>query len=509
VDPFAHKMNYPVRRRVTSNRHDVIIVGAGPAGSVVAFELARKGINVLLLDRAQFPRDKVCGDYVEPRGLRILQHLGVLEDIEKSRPLPITRSATYIESVCWYRGRIPFYGKHPNLLPHGYIIPRAELDYSILNRAVEVGVKALQGASVTNVVLGSKGVEVSVKMAEGKTETFRARLVVGADGTNSIIARRAGLLSSNDRHIAISQRGYAACLPSDVGEASFFFDEDLFPGYGWLFPMKGGKANIGVGILAEAQSRYRINVPVLFRNFFDKLKRTAERFRNLRLCGPPTGGIVKTYGGAQRNHFDGGLLLGDAGSFVDPMTGEGITPAMESALLAAPVLSRALEKGRFDTRFLSAYETAFRDYFDPSMLFQEYCACLLRNRSLRRSWLNAAIWGCRQAQHDTKFARTAGACFGGIQLRPLAIMSQVSSSLLSEFLDTFPHSLFAPVGTKNSGRMDASALLDWQTDLLASFLTDPMWHMQWMTDVQASWLRAVASFAKPDLRYTICGLDAA
>ena len=273
--------------------------------------------------------------------------------------------------------------------------------------------------------------------------------------------------------------------------------------------MKEGRANIGVGILSESQSRYQINVPNLFKNFFETLKKTDSRCRNLKLCGPPTGGIVKTYGGAQRNYFDGGLLLGDAGSFVDPMTGEGITPAMESALLATPILLRALDKGRFDNKFLSVYESTFRDYFDPSMLLPEFCASLLRNRSLRRSWLNAAIWGCRQAQRDAKFARIAGACFGGIQLHSLAVLTQISSKLFSEFLGTLQHSLIAPVGNGSSGRMTASVLLDWQADLLASFLTDPMWHTRWAIEVQASWLRAVASFAKPDCRHTVCGLDPA
>src|SRR5262249_52786824 len=141
----------------------------------------------------------------------------------------------------------------------------------------------------------------------------------------------------------------------DIGEAVFYFDNDFFPGYGWMFPMGRGVANLGVGILSETASRLSINIPRLFDDFVKKLKSTHHRCGGLELLGPPIGGIVKTYGGAGRNYFSGGVLIGDAGSFVDPMTGEGITPAMDSALLASNVIVDALSAGRTDAEFLSAF----------------------------------------------------------------------------------------------------------------------------------------------------------
>src|SRR5882724_13433345 len=107
---------------------DVIVVGGGPAGSTLAWDLARRGVDILVVERARFPREKVCGDYVEPRGLRILQRMGCLERLEAAGPLPITRSATFVEWECRYSAEIPFYGLGGGLPPHGYIIPRDELD---------------------------------------------------------------------------------------------------------------------------------------------------------------------------------------------------------------------------------------------------------------------------------------------------------------------------------------------------------------------------------------------
>jgi menaquinone-9 beta-reductase len=180
---------------------------------------------------------------------------------------------------------------------------------------------------------------------------------------------------------------------------------------------------------------------------------------------------------------------------------------MESSLLATPILLQALENGRFDAASLSAYQTAFREYFDPSMLFSEFCACLLRNRSLRRSWLNAAVRGCHEAQENHESARTAGACFGGIQLQPLAVLLRVASMALSQLLNMWSRAFAPTAGSRDAAHLKVADLLGWQADLVASFLANPIWHGQWMLDLQSSWLRAAAVLGRQNLRYTVCGLD--
>src|SRR5260370_6395935 len=262
--------------------------------------------------------------------------------------------------------------------------------------------------------------------------TLRSRLVVGADGTESIVARSFGLARPDRRYIASSQRAYGEGVSVERGEAAICFDDDLFPGYGWMMSKAGGRANMRVGILSESCHRYGISVPNLYTAFVEKLRIRHPGCAEMRVVGKPVGGVVKTYGGIGRNLAVGGVLIGDPGSFVDPMTGEGITPGMESALTAASTILESLEQGRFDAAFLSRFERDFRRYFDPAMLYLDLCAALLRNLHFREFWLRAGLRGFAEANADPVFARVAGSTFGGLEVRPSLILAQVWSRIFGD-----------------------------------------------------------------------------
>jgi menaquinone-9 beta-reductase len=473
---------------------DVLVVGGGPAGSTLAWDLARQGVRVVVLERTRFPREKVCGDYVEPRGLRILARMGCLDRLESRAPLPISHSATFVDWECRYRGEIPFYGLGDGMPPHGYIIARDELDDEMLATAARAGAAVHHETSVTSVAAGPAGVEAEARRG-AKTVRYRAKLIAGADGVNSVVGRSQGLTADDPRHTAVAQRAYAT-VDGDVGEAAFYFDEDLFPGYGWVFPLAGGRANLGVGILSETRRRLDVHVPDLFAAFVERLRRRQPHAGSFELCAPPIGGIVKTYGAAGSNHFDGGVLVGDAGCFVDPMTGEGITPAMESALLASPVLRDALEAGRSDAGRLSAYETAFRDYFDPAMTFLDLCAATLRNRHLARPWLKALGRGCELAATDRGFARTGGSYFGGVDVQPFGILGAMWVRIVEDVALAWPRLLSGGRGGGRPAGTSVGDLLEWQAAWTRSLVSDPLWHARWTADVQRKWLRVLATGAR-------------
>ncbi len=475
-----------------ADRYDVVIVGAGPAGSTLAFKLASAGAKTLVLDGARFPREKVCGDYVEPRGLRVLDKMGCLQTLEATLPLPITHSSTYVDSERCYIGRIPFYGVDERLPPHGFIIPRDVLDTVMLEAAVKAGATVHQETYVADFGVNRRGVTVNARR-RGNSVVFHGRMIVGADGVNSVVARNAGLLADDPRHIALAQRAYADGCDEGIKEAAFFFDSDFFPGYGWMFPMSHGRVNLGVGVLKETCQRKGIAVPRLFSDFFEKLKRCHPLCGKLKLLRPPIGGIVKTYGGAGPNFFDRGLLIGDAGSFVDPMTGEGITPAMESASIAAHVILEATAKGQPDARSLSTYETQFRKYFDPSMIFVDLCAATLRNPHYWGSWRKALVRGCALAQNDSKFAATVGACFGGLEVNPSGILAEMWMKTGEGLLG-----IHRPRG----GALSLAETAGWINDSWKSLSDDPLWHVDWTMDVQRRWIRALSLMSKrrPDPR---------
>jgi hypothetical protein len=255
-----------------------------------------------------------------------------------------------------------------------------------------------------------------------------------------------------------------------------------------MFPAREGRVNLGIGLLSETQRHLSVQIPALFDSFVESLKRHHPRCAELELCSKPIGGVVRTYGAAGRNRFDGGVLVGDAGSFVDPMTGEGITPGMESALLAAPTLMAALESGAFDADSLASYEAAFRAYFDPSMSFLDLCAVMLRNRYLARPWLKALARGCQVAQEDADFARTSGSFFGGLEIRPLDILGQVWTRTIEDAMLAWPR-LLTDLAPSRGGRRGTSPgdLIEWQTALWRSALSEPRWHARWMVELQQSW----------------------
>jgi geranylgeranyl reductase family protein len=476
------------RTRPGRSRYDAVVVGGGPAGSVMGWSLAKRGIRTLVLDRARFPREKVCGDFVEPRGLRLFQTMGCLDALEANGPLAITHVNLFLNGRSAYRERIPFYENQTELPDHGYIIPRHELDVRILAAAGAAGAEVREGCHVKAVERHGSRIRVCYR-ADGRDEAVRCAVVIGADGTHSTVARAFGLGMDDPRYTAVSQRAYVEGIETSTGEAAFVFDHDLFPGYGWMFPMAGGRANVGVGLLGETRDRYRISVPALLAMFLRKLQRLHPGCRRIRLASKPIGGIVKTYGGSGPNHFAGGILIGDAGCFVDPMTGEGITPAAESAVLGAAVIADALGQGRTDARFLSAYERSFRGYFDPSMSYLDFVACLMRNRHFAEFWLGVVARGCTLAMRDRSFARIGGAAFGGLDVRPFDIVTRMWAKTAG---------LLVADRGRGTGDIAAeplsagSALLDmgrWSSAWWGSIADDPVWHTRWMADVTGKWLR--------------------
>jgi hypothetical protein len=197
------------------------------------------------------------------------------------------------------------------------------------------------------------------------------------------------------------------------------------------------------------------------------------------------------------------VLVGDAGCFVDPMTGEGITPALESALIASSTLAKALERGRTDARQLSEYERNFRSYFDPAMRYLDLCATVMRNRCLRDFWLQVALKGCQEAAADPNFARVSGASFGGLDVRPASILAQMWMKLVHD-LGAGSAGAFVDL-LAGRGR----APTRWISDLnrlsvgwCGSLLDDPLWHVLWTTDVLQKWMQVFKSLTlSPDPRF--------
>ena len=362
---------------------DACIVGAGPAGAALATRLARDGCSVLLLDRHRFPRDKVCGDLVSARGMKMLDDLGCYEDVARRGFVPLRTAQAYLDGRFLVEAPLPTLPDHP---PTGHVVPRYELDELLFRKAAAAGAHTTENCTVVGYELGRSLVTVSAEV-EGQPRRFLSRLIVGADGASSVIARQAGMEVRDPRHVQLTMRAY--CRGLSLKHAILLFDENFFPGYGWVFPINESLANIGVGMVKESLQRDSLRLRRFYARLVEFVRGIAREAGTEIELTRPAGWPIKTYGGASRNYFDRGLLIGDAGCFVDPISGEGIPLALQSAKLAAETIRDAFAAGQFGSDVMADFEVRWRREFDADLSLADLVVTAIRNRRFVKLWTHS------------------------------------------------------------------------------------------------------------------------
>jgi menaquinone-9 beta-reductase len=410
---------------------DVIVVGAGPAGASLSAKLAAAGVDTLLLDRAYFPRDKVCGDFVGPSALAELGTLGIpVAEIERTNL--IRRAGFVLDGDRLSEYDLRTIDGLPNF---GRVIPRIQLDAMILQAARRAGARLREGVTVTNFA-SSNGAGVVMFRAEGREGSLRARLVVGADGSTSVVARslRGARHPRADSMIAV--RGYSEGPIGGLDCCDLYLNGDSFPGYYWVFPVGEHIANVGIGMLAETVPPVEKHLRdlLLARMEADPLLR--DRLAGSRISGKIAGWPLATYNPSLRLVGDNVVLLGDAGGLINPINGEGIQYALLSARWAAPVMLNSLHSNSLSRKALVGYEETVRRELGLGMALARLIVQAIANRDLNPFWILTLRAFCRGARINESFAQVTGGVLSGTGnardlLSPL-ILAESTNFLIEE-----------------------------------------------------------------------------
>ena len=369
----------PARRTATpqDDDADVIVVGAGPSGATTAYYLAQAGLNVLLLEKARFPREKVCGDGLTPRGVKALVAMGI--DVGpgsgwlRNKGLRVIGAGLRLE-MPW-----PELDSYPG---YGLVRTRASLDETLARRAQAAGAKLLEGVTVTGPVLDDAGQIVGVaaqseaessnsghpERSRGATQVFRSRVIVAADGNSSRLSVSMGLRKRDDRPLGVAVRTYYTSPRHDDDYLESWLDlwdgDRLLPGYGWIFGMGDGTSNVGLGLLNTSAAFGNTDYRALLKRWLRSMPEEWGFVEENRT--EPVRGAALPMGFNRTPHYHRGLLLaGDAAGMVNPFNGEGIAYAMESGEILARTIAQALARPTREQaeRVLRGYPQALRDAY--------------------------------------------------------------------------------------------------------------------------------------------------
>ena len=340
-----------------SRRFDVVVVGAGPAGSTAALVLARSGARVALADKAAFPRDKACGDLVGPRGVQVLADLGLrVPDAGRGSDLLAVGPSGRRSRLPAFTGRT-----YPG---HGIIVPRLTLDHALREAALEAGAVPVR-ARITAVEAGGDGRVDAVISSDG--QRLAGEVIIAADGALSPVARLAGMLDPQTALWGFAIRAY---VPAEVPlPLLVLLDASpwrIYPGYGWLFPGENGQANVGIGV-GLGNSRRQAPLRGDLARLVAMLGQHGDLGRDAR-PGPVMGGWLRMGGTGTPSAAGNVLLAGDAAGLINPLQGEGIGPAMVSARLAAEAVLGG--PARAGLAYAEAIEAAFGRYMDGASALQ-------------------------------------------------------------------------------------------------------------------------------------------
>lgn len=327
--------------------YDIVICGAGPAGCAAALSLRKSGLKVALLDKAAFPRDKVCGDAIPGRAVKTLFSLGdeFKELFTAFKPKLITK-----KTAIFYKNRqISF-----DWVGEAYTCTRWEFDNFLFETTkTNANADIYTECPVTDVQQQENTFRILTK--DGRT--FSCKLLIGADGAQSVTAKKlAGRSIDRSNHVGSVRTYYSNVTGLSPDTTEVYFDKKYLPSYMWVFPLPDNTANVGFGMLSETIAKKKINLKELFHKIIEETPQLKKRLSSATQTSPlegfglPLGATDITISG------EGFMMTGDAASLIDPISGDGIGNAMLSGKLAGEQAIKCFKSGNFSAAYMRSYD---------------------------------------------------------------------------------------------------------------------------------------------------------
>ncbi len=391
----------------------VVIIGAGPGGSTTSMVLSDHGVSHLLIDKAVFPRDKVCGDALSGKVMSVLKRLRA-ESANEMLGNKENFLGSYGVKFVAPNGKsleIPFKQNNEQSNPPGYVSPRLAFDNYLYQKTESAFAKRLCGVTIKKVTREASYIILEC-VSNNEVIYIRTRLVIGAEGERSAVARDLGGFKKNPESYCAGLRAYYKNV-SGMHQNNFIelhFLKEALPGYFWIFPMAGGMANVGLGMLSSKVSKNKVNLKSLFANLIEHHKEIRPRFEHAQLLSPVQGWGLPL--GNRRRPLSGAgyMLVGDAGSLIDPFTGEGISNAMISGVKAGEMAVKCVSEKDYSSALLKQYDEAVY-----SRLWSELKLSSTLQKMVEVPWLFNII--ANKAEKNKVLEETLMCMFDDIELR--------------------------------------------------------------------------------------------
>lgn len=368
------KPRYIWRTTMATIKTDVCIVGAGPAGATTSLFLAKKKIPHVIIDAAIFPRDKVCGDLLDVKAIRILNSLEadlVTKEILNNKNF--TQSNGVIINISKKKQAKLVYttaSEQPDY-PYFIISKRKYFDNFLVSKMDPSYATFFQGTKVEKIIFEENERKVFAKNRSGEIE-IQTKVVVGADGDHSVVLKNVGERQIDKEHYAGGLRQYwkgiSNILPDNNVE--IYLPKSLPFAYLWIFPLANGEANVGCGLLSSLITEKSVNLKELLNDIITKDPVMSDRFKNAEPLEKPAGWGLPLASLQRKASGNGWLLTGDAASLICPTTGEGIGPAMRSGYIAAQFIERAIQTNNFFDTFKNYDREIYKDLRNEIKIFR-------------------------------------------------------------------------------------------------------------------------------------------